>query len=301
MITFLYEVARKVKNDNKPYWKLIYKINKVLVNLIFPISQRWKKDYGLDVDSRIIVSLTTYPARISTVWITIASLLQQTMKPYKLILWLAEEQFPDYGIPDNLKKLKKRGLEIRFCEDLKPHKKYFYTVQEYPDYYVITADDDIFYPEDHIEQLWKGHEKYPDAVICHWSHQIGFGRQGEFRPYNDWTVKGECAPSYDTLAVGCNGILYPPGSLSKETFDKKKIIEISLYTDDLWLKCMEILNGWKSVNCNKMPLVYFNILSTSNSGLWKSNTSENNDVIWAQLMKLYPEAKDRLIEEKEHD
>ena len=127
-----------------------------------------------------------------------------------------------------------------------------------------------------------------------------FEGQGEFRPYNDWIIKAADIPSYDTLAVGCNGILYPPGSLPKETFDKDKILELSLNTDDLWLKCMEVINGWKVVNCNLTPLVYFSILSTGKSGLWKDNTSENNDVIWGQLMKIYPEVKDRLIEEREH-
>ena len=303
MIRFFYESVRKLKKKNRPYWKFAYKINKVLVNLIFPVSQRWKKDYGLGAESRIIVSLTTYPARISTVWITIASLLQQTMKPYKLILWLAEEQFLGHEIPNSLKRLEKRGLEIRFCEaDLRPHKKYFYTMQEYPDYYVITADDDIFYPEDHIERLWKGHQKYPDAIMCHWSHRIDFDRQGWFIPYNDWADNAEEDPSFATLAVGCNGILYPPGSLPKVAFDKNKILETALDTDDLWLKCMEILSGWKTVNYNKIVLIYFNVLSTRKAGLWNGNVGEsrNNDIIWDRLMKLYPEVRDRLLEERQY-
>lgn len=302
MIRFLYEAARKLKNEDKPYWRLVYKINKALVNLLFPLTGRWNRDCGVDAESRIIVSLTSYPARIKSVWLTAASLLQQTMRPNKVVLWLAEEQFPGYEIPDSLKRLQKRGLEIRFCEDLKPHKKYFYALQEYSDYYIITADDDIFYPEDHIERLWKGHEKYRNAIVCHWSHRIDFDEQGRFIPYNDWIDNGEEMPSFATLAVGCNGILYPPGCLPGETFDRDKIIELSLNTDDIWLKCMEVLNGWKAVNCNETPLVYFNILSTRNTGLWRNNLGEsrNNDIIWSRLMKNYPEVRNRLIEEREH-
>lgn len=303
MIRFFYEAVRKLKKDNKPYWTLVYKINKALVNVLFPLIGRWKRDCGVDSESRIIVSLTSYPARINSDWLTIASLLQQTMKPNKVILWLVEEEFPGHKIPNNLKRLEKRGLEIRFCKDaLRPHKKYYYAMQEYPDYYVITADDDILYPEDHIEQLWKGHEKYPDTIICHWSHRIEFDGQEKFIPYDDWTDNGEEVPSFATLAVGCNGILYPPGSLPEETFDRNKIIEISLNNDDLWLKCMETLNGWKSVNCNKVPLVYFNILSTRNTGLWRSNTGErrNNDILWDKLMEMYPEVKKKLLEERQY-
>ncbi len=302
MIAFFYEMARKGKHYNWPCWRILYKINKVLVNLFFPVTQRWKNSCGVDGQSRLIVSLTTYPARISSVWITVTSLLQQTKKPGKVVLWLAVEQFPDRRIPKSLKRLERRGLEIRFCEDIKSHKKYYYAMREYPDYFIITADDDILYPEDHIERLWRGHEKYPDAVICHWSHRIEFDEGDNFIPYDDWPDNKEETPSWATLAVGCNGILYPPGVLPGEAFQKQNILRYALYTDDLWLKCMEILNGWKTVNCNEETLIYFNLLSTKNAGLWKNNTGHgsNNDRIWGLLMKLYPEVSDRLMEEKEH-
>lgn len=303
MIAFFYETVLKAKSLNKPYWRVLYKINKLILNFLYPISQRKNKMYGLDETSRIIVSLTTYPARISTTWITIASLLQQTMKPCKVILWLAEEQFPEHKIPERLKKMEKRGLELRFCEDLKPHKKYYYAMQEYPDYYVITADDDIFYPENHIEKLWDGYKKYPGNIICQWSHQIGFTEQGEFLNYNDWMANAETVPAYSTLAVGCGGVLYPPGCLFKEVFDKEKIRNYALYTDDLWLKCMEILKEWKVVNCNRITLIYFNIVSTMKSGLWTFNTgqSRNNDIVWKQLMDLFPEVREKLLKENVHE
>lgn len=299
MIAFFYESVKRLKEKNNPYWKYLYKVNKVLVNLLYPIGQRWKKTGRLDENSRIIVSLTTYPARAGSVWITIASLLQQTMPPYKVILWLAEEQFKDRRIAKNLERMQKRGLDIRFCEDLKSHKKYYYAMQEYPDYYILTADDDIFYPEDHIEKLWRGYEKYPDTIICHWSHQVGITDQKNFYPYNDWIDNTEAEPSYATLAVGCNGILYPPGSLPEEAFHKQIIMEAAFYTDDLWLKCMEILNQRKTVNCNKTILIYFNRLSTKGSGLWNSNIGQEkrNDNSWNRLMELYPEVKAVLLEE----
>lgn len=303
MISFFYESVRKAKGLNRPYWKFLYKIYKAVINLLYPISQRYNKAYGLDKRSKIIVSLTTYPARISTVWITIASLLTQTMKPYKVILWLAEEQFPDRKIPDSLEKMKQRGLEIRFCGDLKPHKKYYYAMQEYPEYYIITADDDTFYPENHIERLWDGYERYPGNIICQWSHQIGFTEQGEFQAYNEWIDNAEDNPSYLTLAVGCGGVLYPPGCLSPEVFDTKKITKYALCADDLWLKCMEILNDWKVVNCNQIAMTYYNIVSTMKSGLWTHNTgqSRNNDIVWKQLMELYPEVREKLLKENAHE
>lgn len=299
MINFFYELVRKLKRDNKPYWKYVYKMNKVLINCLFPVIQFWRTDWGIDENSRIIVSLTTYPARINSVWLAVASLLQQTMKPYKVILWLAEEQFVEKELPARFEKLKRRGLEIRFCEDLKPHKKYYSVMNEYPEYYVITADDDILYPENHIEKLWKDHEKFSNAIICNWSHQITFDGMG-FVPYDDWCDETGTIPMHTVLAVGCNGVLYPPESLPSEAFVKEKIIRYALYADDLWLKCMEILNGKKVVNCNESPLIYFGVLSAKRFGLWKNNTGYggSNDVIWESLMDVYPEVRRRLWEEQ---
>ena len=301
MIAFFYEMVRNLKRKNRSVWKPVYKLNKVLVNLLYPISQIHKKEIGIDADSNIIVSITSFPDRIKTVWIAVASLLNQTKKPYKVILWLAEEQFPGREIPKSLLRLRERGLEICFGEDLKPHKKYFYTMQKYPEYFVITADDDIFYPENHIEQLWKSYTAHPDTIICQWSHLIGIDEQGEFQPYNSWTNNHISKPLYRTLAVGCNGILYPPGSIPKEAFAQEDIIRNALFTDDLWLKCMEIKNGRKTVNCNETILIYFNILSARKSGLWKRNTghAQENDKVWNRLMQLYPDVKDKLLEESQ--
>lgn len=301
MIAFFYENVRKLKKNGKSYWSLLYKVNKLLVNLLYPISQVCRRENGTDLGSRLIVSLTSFPDRIGTVWITIATLLNQTQKPYKVLLWLADEQFPHRKLPKSLLKLQKRGLEICFCEDLKPHKKYFETMLAYPEYFVVTADDDVFYPENHIEQLWKGHERYPDAVVCHWSHRIGFDEKGEYKPYDKWEDNAASEPAYKTLAVGCNGILYPPGSIPREAFVKEMITENTLFTDDLWLKCMEIRNGWKTVNCNETILIYFNNIFSGKAGLWKHNTGRkgNNDKVWSKLMELYPDVNDKLLKEKQ--
>ena len=42
---------------------------------------------------KVVVSLTSYPKRIGTVWITIETLLRQNVKPDVIILWLAKSQF----------------------------------------------------------------------------------------------------------------------------------------------------------------------------------------------------------------
>lgn len=297
MIKFFYDISGKCKKCNLKFGSLIYKCSKLFLNLVYPIAAFMDTKYGLDDKSEIIISLTSFPQRINTVWITISSLLNQDMKPKKIILWLAAEQFPKEKIPWMLQRLKKRGLEIRFCEDLKPHKKYFYTMMDYPTEVVITADDDILYPEDHISNLWKGYKTYNDCIICSRAHTIKFNGK-YFAKYNDWDNTKEQIPGYRVVPIGCNGVLYPPHSLHLETFNKAKLKELALFTDDLWLKCMALLNKTKSVRCYDYDLIYFNLLYCQFGGLWKKNAAgENrNDKVWNDLMCEYPEVIELLKE-----
>lgn len=300
MIQFFYEMVVKAKSKNCFCWKALYKFNKVLLNIVYPISQKMNQKIGVSEEGKVIVSLTTYPERVNQVWKTITSLLNQTMKPQKVILWLAKEQFQGHQLPESIIRLKGRGLEICYCEDLKSHKKYFEVMKQYPEKIIVTADDDILYPENHLEKLWEAHLEFPSEVICQWSHQITFNGNSEFVPYNEWMDNAKEEPSFATLAVGCNGILYPPKALPKEAFDKEGIQKYALTADDLWLKCMELLAGIKTINCNETILIYYNVLSTRQSGLWINNTGKqkNNDKVWNNLMKNYPEAYRCLLKEK---
>ena len=75
----------------------------------------------------IIVSLTSYPPRIQYVYITIKSLLKQTLKPNIIILWLAKSEFPNKNndLPNTLLSLRKYRLKIEYYEqNIKSYKKF---------------------------------------------------------------------------------------------------------------------------------------------------------------------------------
>ena len=300
MIKELYENAYKLKENGLSIWKIVYKVNKLVVNIIYPISQRFNNKCGVE-ENNIIVSLTSYPARIKTLWITVASLLNQTYRPSKVVLFLSKEQFPqeELDLPKNLLKQKARGLDIVFVDDdLKPHKKYFYAFNMYRNHIVITADDDILYPENHIEKLIEASQTYPDAIICARSHRIEIGNDNDFQPYNKWADNNTEEPDLLTLPIGCNGVLYKPHMFVEELFSVEKIKDCALYEDDLWLKAMEIKAGIKAYNCCKNSLVYFNNIFTMKTGLWHVNTdneTNGNDIAWRNIIQCYPEVKERLL------
>ncbi|HZK54086.1 MAG TPA: glycosyltransferase family A protein [Desulfosporosinus sp.] len=239
---------------------------------------------------QVVVSLTSFPPKMDRLWMVLESLLRQTTKPDRLLLWLATTQFPSLEDVDaRVRALEKRGLEIRFCEDLKSHKKYYYAMQVFPDDLVITVDDDIFYPETLIEDLLTKHLEYPECVVCYRAHTITL-TEGKVNKYTQWDQrsKGISGPSHRLLATNGGGVLYPPKCLSEETFNLKALQALSPNSDDLWLKCMGTLHNTKTVKVYPTYSEVFTTLGSEDSGLSKSNVTEGqNDAQLKNILERY--------------
>ena len=209
--------------------------------------------HGTKEKSNVIISLTSYPDRFNQIYLCLKSLMYQTVKPQKIILWLGSDS-KNFPITPEMEKLKKYGLEIVYRdENLKPHNKYYYAFKEFPESIVITADDDLIYSPFTVSSLLKGHKKYPDAVCARRVHSIRF-EEGKIAKYNSWDneCKTKKDPSFKLVATGCGGVLYPPHSVNERVLDKKAIFENALNQDDLWLKFMETIQGTKVYWCKCM-------------------------------------------------
>lgn len=299
MITILYNILSKIKGRRSSLF--FYRVIKLILNVYYPLHCKIFKDYKYKyIDESVMVSLTSFPGRIDTVWITIETLLRQTVKPKSIELWLADTQFENVDkLPKELLSQRERGLKIRFCEDLRSHKKYYFTMLENPNNIVITVDDDTFYPENLIEGLLETHKKHPNSVCCNLAHRIVYNDQS-IAPYNDWIKAdtGSEEPSYQLLPVGCQGVLYPPGSLNKNLFNKNEIFELCPLADDLWLKGMALLNDVAAVKNPKESITYANLLSSKKESLNQINVNQNkNDEQLINILNKYPELE-QIIKEK---
>lgn len=244
--------------------------------------------YGLNKKNRskrIIVSLTSYPKRIDTVWLTIETLMRQTVKPDKIILWLANSQFSGVeSLPSELVKLQERGLTIRFCDDLRSHKKYYYVMQEFPEDLVILADDDMFYPYDTIKKLLAMWKKHPDD-ICTMAGQVMeptfITKPSIWRnPY----LYERFEHSSKIQAFTGSGSLYPPDSLNKMAFDSGKIMQFCPYADDLWLTYMAHKKGTRITVQSPWRAFPVTIYGTGEDSLYYVNAEGGqNDVQWIQI------------------
>ena len=193
--------------------------------------------------ARIVVSMTSHPGRIRTVAPVLETIYAQTRMPDEVVLWLAEEQFPEKALPEELTALVEAGrLTVRWCGDLMPHKKYFYAFREYPDDLVITVDDDLLYAPTTIEQLYQSFLVHPRAVSALRAHLMLI-ENGRLLPYDDWLREfnlfaGEA--SMLLFATNGAGALFPPHLLRAELLDEEAIRQTCPYADDIWLKLMEI-------------------------------------------------------------
>ena len=249
--------------------------------------------YGLNnIETRekhIIVSLTSYPARLPNIYLCLKSLLLQTVKPDKIILWFGCDTKRE-NLTQDMLDLEQYGIEYRFDEknNIKPHKKYYYAMREFPDDIIITVDDDVVYPPRTIESLMKSYRRHPNAVSARRVHQITFEKDGRVAPYEKWKkeFRKEKEESSALIAVGVGGVLYPPHCLDQRAFDIDMIQELCIGADDIWLKCMEVLKNTKVV---WVPCFFAHppALAITDS-LWQGNvTGDRNDFYFKNVFEFY--------------
>lgn len=203
----------------------------------------------------LIVSLTTIPSRIDSVYLAVESMLRQTYKPDKIILWLAEDEFHNVVLPDNLLKQRERGLEIRYCENLKSHKKYYEAMRQFPQALLVTIDDDIFYSERLLENLVRAYVHNPGCIICCRAHFVKYKNKKIPEHYKNWTFFSTWSrflPRYDfshesIFFTSGAGTLIPAWKMPKVCMDKNLAMRLCPTADDIWLNYMARSAGIKII------------------------------------------------------
>lgn len=267
-------ISQKMENRFRRYRDYCIKGEKSLQieNELLKLESQYRVN-TVQREQKIIVSLTSFPARFEKLHLVIRSLFVQTMPPDAIVLYLDDDVVD--ALPDSLKKLEKYGLQIEWRPgQIKPHKKYYYAIKEHPNDIVVTVDDDVMYPTDLIENLYKTHQRFPDCVVATRAHRILFDHHKTIRSYNNWHWADEHRnkPSLALMATGVGGVLYPPHCMSEELLNQKLFLKLSPNADDLWLKVMQIRRGTKVVLCDrKVSHTRADIQGTQEQSLNSSN------------------------------
>ena len=207
-----------------------------------------------DREAPVIVSLTTHDNRIHEVCLSIESIMQGTVKPDGIVLWLDEND--TRPLPITLQRQMKRGLQVERTQDIRSYTKLIPSLRKFPNANIVTIDDDIFYPHDFLEALLLAHSIYPQAIIANMVMRLS--RDSEGIPHNilDWPYLTEMptdSSPQDLFFEGFGGVFYPCGCLSEEVYKEQVFKEICPTADDVWFNAIARISHTPIQICERAP------------------------------------------------
>ncbi len=197
---------------------------------------------------QVVVSMTSFPAAISFAVKAIRYILDGSVLPDKLVLYLTFSQFEDGILPHELTALASENpvFEIRnYDRDIRSYRKLIPAAADFPDAVIVTVDDDVAYGKHMLRDLLALHAKFPNAVLAHRAKRIRLGQ-----PYRRWKkyrwynfLFRRIHSGYLNLPTGVGGVLYPPHSMKPEMLDVDLFTTLAPSTDDIWFWAAAVANG----------------------------------------------------------
>lgn len=240
-------------------------------------------------ENDVVVSLTTYGHRLNYAHLAIASIMLQTMKANRIILWLGKE-LQGQELPEMLKKLQQYGLEIYYTRDIRSYTKLIPTLRLCPEDSIITIDDDLIYDVYVLEHLINAHIANPLCIYGTRCHKITM-QESTIAPYIDWNWEINIPEeSLRILPTGVGGVLYPPHSFDEEVLNEDVFLSLCPTTDDIWFKAMSLKKGTmtgKSVSTNPSGEDYYMNANLEKNSLQSQNLKKdvNGDNLRTLLSK----------------
>lgn len=218
---------------------------------------------------------------------TLSSLLTQSVKPDRVILWITEGS--EKELPKKVLGLKRKGLEIRLHKsDIGSYNKIIPALLSYPDAFIVTADDDLYYSRYWLKDMVKNWNGNFSQIVCQRAHGIQFDVAGNYLPYCLWdqSISG-VRESEIIFPTSGAGVLYPPGSLAGDVTNESRFMALAPKADDVWLYFMARRRGsvFKKVS-GHMPHITWE--GSQDISLFQENVFMNgNDIKIANVISVY--------------
>lgn len=245
------------------------------------------------MNETLIISMTSYPARINCVAKVWFSILRQNVDKslYHCVLVLAEPEFPnkEKDLPEDLKLLIENDLVelIWHPTNIRSHKKLIPTLLKYPNNPILIIDDDVIRPAEFLETFLNDHAEYPNDIIA--GAIYNYLNDNKFVRYKN---KRKCCLDFGKIikngrpANGCGGLLYPPHTFNDPRFfDEALFMRLSPTSDETWQfffnykehKQIRLIS--KDIDCRQ----YMPGTQELKTALYKVNSKKYND-IWQNLL-----------------
>ena len=198
-------------------------------------------------EPKIIVCFTTLPDRLSYIEKTVESIVEQSLKPNKIVLYICKDDFNE--VPPLLKAMENEYeiFEVKLINDnYRSATKLIPALDDFPDDILINIDDDLIYKSDLIKNLVDCYHKFGDKRIYSVAgHKLYFdAKKILHKNYEHITYEYD---GYDCSFLSGHGTLYPP-----HIFDGTKIKNFDLMKkmcvthDELWFWANAVINNIKT-------------------------------------------------------
>lgn len=210
----------------------------------------------------IIVSMTSFPKRVHLVPIAYKAFIQgQNVKADKSVLWLSRKEFEGEKEPGEigLKEIVDLGVEIHWCdEDSKIHIRHN-SLKLWPDDYNFIIDEDIYYPNNYIQEMMNAAKHHPKCVINY------FRIFEYFNGYVKHDFPGFPFPSTHNKFNG--GLsLFPPHTFPQSAFKYEVIRDkICPFHDETWVNLFLTYEGGKVFGLHRKKWSVFTPIQTESN------------------------------------
>ena len=254
---------------------------------------------------KTIVSLTSFPEAIPYAAQAIRSVLNGSLLPDKVVLYLDTQKFPGGMLPPELEALKSECpiFEVRFDPtEMRSYKKLLPALRDFPDDVIVTIDDDIHYHPDMLRDLVRLHQRLPGAIVAHRVRRVVL-----HAPYRKWRkykwydfIFKKYHFSRLAMQTGVGGVLYPPHSLDEKMLDPARFMAMAPTNDDIWFWAAAVArgtyvvplpNGQRTAKGIGKPMEY----SLMNVNI-RSDEDRNRKAL-ERILEHYPEIREKVTNE----
>ena len=190
----------------------------------------------------ISVNITTTLDRADLCAQAVFSIINQTLTPDKICIWLSKEPYlRDKGFTspptwvNELNKIKDI-IEVHWTENTGPYRKLLPALRSATDSdLVITADDDIVYGRNWLHALILEHKKNPAKIIAARVRKTQTNILGKRKSYIHWPIiKTRAEVSAGFVVTHGGGAIFQRRLISERLINDDSYLSICPTTDDLW-------------------------------------------------------------------
>ncbi|WP_330992774.1 glycosyltransferase [Pluralibacter gergoviae] len=228
----------------------------------------------------LTINLTTTSSRLELCSSTIWSLLNQSVQPDVINLWISHDRYmadegisniPEFvGLMNNISDI----IRVHFVENTGPYRKLIPALRSsQAEDYIVYVDDDVVYGKDWLKTLlncFLSHDK--KYIVASRIRKVSYNVLGGKKSYSSYPVSHlEELHKRNFIVTGVGGCILQKRMIYEDLIHDDAFISLAPKTDDLWFSKIYQLSGIYVISCpNALKQVYE--IQHSLSSLSLSNT-----------------------------